>query len=80
LRSDEFITSFTLVFGTVNAGFTHVTQPQVFVTVNSNLPNGMEFANRVDIGGKYGSEWVIGNATAVTKIYAQPSRMPRTGF
>jgi len=80
LRSDEFITSYTLVFGTVNAGFTHVTQPQVFVTVNNNLPNGMEFANRVDVGGKYGSEWVIGNATVVTKIYAQPTRMPRTGF
>ena len=80
LRSDEFITSFTLVFGTVNAGFTHVTQPQVFATVNNNLPNGMEFANRVDVGGKYGSEWVIGNAAVVTKIYAQPTKMPRTGF
>jgi len=80
LRSDEFITSFTFVFGTVNAGFTSVTQPQVFYTVNQNLPNGMEFGNRIDVGGRTGSEWVISNATWVVRIFAQPTRMPRTGF
>jgi uncharacterized surface anchored protein len=80
LRNDEFITGFTLVFGTVRAGFTQVTQPQVFVRVLSNLPNGMEFANRVDVGGKYGGEWVIGNAVWVTKIWARPQQLPRTGF
>ena len=80
LRSDEYITSFTLVFGTVNAGFCQVTQPQISMTVNANLPNGMEFANKVDIGGKYNGEWVIGNSTWVTTIYAKPNQMPRTGY
>jgi hypothetical protein len=80
LANDEYVTSFTLVFGTVKAGFTKVTEPQVFVTVMTGLANGYEFANKADIGGKYGSEWVIGNTTWLTKIYAQPSKLPRTGY
>ena len=80
LANDEYITSFTLVFGTVRAGFCQVTAPQIFVTVNSTLPNGYEFANKADVGGKYNGEWVIGNSTWVTKVYAQPTKLPRTGY
>ena len=80
LRNDEYITSFTLMFGTVKAGFAEVEKPQIYVKVLGTLPNGYEFANKVDVGGKYGSEWVIGNSTWVTKIYAQPVKLPRTGY
>jgi hypothetical protein len=80
LAGDEYITSFSLVFGTVKAGFCQVEVPQVFVTVKTGLANGYEFANKADAGGKYGSEWVIGNSTWVTKIYAKPSKLPRTGY
>ena len=80
LRSDEFITSFTLVFGNVKAGFSQVETPQVYVTLLKNLPNGYEFGNKVDVGDKYGAEWVIGNSTWVTTIYAQPTKLPRTGY
>jgi uncharacterized repeat protein (TIGR01451 family) len=80
LRNDEYITSFTLIFGTVRAGFTKVTNPQVAVTVKKDLPNGYEFANKVDIGGKVGSEWVIGASTWVTKCFAPPTKLPRTGY
>jgi hypothetical protein len=80
LASNEYITSFTLVFGTVKAGFCQVTQPQVYMTVNQGLSNGFEFANKVDVGGKYGSEWVVGNATWVTKIFAPKVKLPRTGY
>ena len=31
LRSDEYVTSFTLVFGTVKAGFCKVTAPQIYM-------------------------------------------------
>lgn len=79
LRNDEFVTSFTLVFGTVKAGFSHVVQPQIFVNVLSTLPNGYQFSNKVDIGGKYGNEWVVGNSTANTKVYRKPEPLPRTG-
>jgi uncharacterized surface anchored protein len=78
--NDEYATSFTLVFGTVKAGFAQVLTPQVFVTVNKNLPNGYEFGNKADVGGKYNGEWVIGGSTWVTKTYAQPSKLPRTGY
>jgi len=80
LANDEYITSFTLVFGTVKAGFCQVTSPQIFVTVNSNLTNGYQFANKADVGGKYSGEWVIGNSTWVTTVYAQPQKLPRTGY
>jgi len=80
LRNDEFITSFTFVFGTVRAGFTQVEAPQVFVRVLPNLPNGYQFANRVDVGGKYGNEWVIGNSAWVTTIHRRLEPLPRTGW
>jgi hypothetical protein len=80
LANDEYVTSFTLVFGTVKAGFRQVTEPQVYVTVKTGLANGYEFGNKADVGGKYNGEWVIGNSTWVTKIYATPTKMPRTGY
>jgi hypothetical protein len=85
LANDEYVTSFSLVFGTVKAGFTLVQQPQIYVTVNKNLPNGYEFGNKADVGGKHNGEWVIGNSTWVTKVYAkpvnaQPVKLPRTGY
>jgi uncharacterized repeat protein (TIGR01451 family) len=80
LRSDEYITSFALMFGTVKAGFAEVEKPQIYVKVQMNLPNGYQFANKADVAGKYGSEWVAGNAKTVTEIYAQPVKLPRTGF
>ena len=80
LRNDEYVTSFTVVFGTVKAGFCKVTAPQVYMTVLKNLPNGYEFANKVDVGGKSGSEWVIGGSTWVSKIYAPGGKLPRTGY
>ena len=80
LRSDEFITSFTLVFGTVKAGFCQVEQPQIFVKILPGLQNGYQFANKCDVGGKYGTEWVVGNSTAVTSIFAASGKLPRTGY
>jgi uncharacterized repeat protein (TIGR01451 family) len=80
LSNDEYVTSFTLVFGTVKAGFCQVLAPQVFATVNKGLPNGYQFANKADVGGKYYSEWVIGATSWVTTVYAQPQKLPRTGY
>jgi len=81
LRSDEYITSFTFVFGTVKAGFSMVDTPQVYVRVLNGLPNGYVFANKADVGGKYGREWIIGNSVWSTEVYA-PNKgvLPRTGY
>ncbi|GHU60257.1 hypothetical protein AGMMS49975_29120 [Clostridia bacterium] len=40
LRSDGYVTSFTLVFGTAKEGFAQVETPQIYVKVFPNLPNG----------------------------------------
>ena len=82
LKNDEYITSFTFMFGTVKAGFSNVETPQVFVKVLPNLSNGYEFANRCDVGGKYAEtgEWVCSSSSWVTKIWAVPAKLPKTGF
>jgi hypothetical protein len=80
LESDEYITSFMCIFGTVKASFAQVSPPQIFVTVNKDLPNGYEFANKADVGGKYGSEWVVGNTTWVTTVFTPTTKLPRTGY
>jgi hypothetical protein len=80
LKNDEYVTSFTLLFGTVKAGFAQVEQPQIYVKVLSALANGFQFANKCDVAGKYGREWVAGNSTWLTKIYKKPEPLPRTGY
>jgi TQXA domain-containing protein len=82
LASDEYITRFSLLFGMVKAGFTLVEQPRIYVKVLPNLPNGYEFANKADCGGKYGSEWVVGNSVWRTGVYspAPQKKLPRTGY
>ena len=57
-----------------------VEQPQVYVDVLKTLPNGYVFANKADIGGKYQGEWVIGNTTWATTVYAKPVKLPKTGY
>jgi hypothetical protein len=80
LANDEYITSFSLLFGTVKAGFSQVTTPQIYVTVQPNLPNGYQFANKVDVAGRYLTEWVAGNAVWTSSVYAPPVKLPRTGY
>jgi uncharacterized repeat protein (TIGR01451 family) len=82
LKNDEFVTSVTFVFGTVKAGFSMVETPQIYVKVQNGLPNGYQFANKADAGGKYGREWVVGNSTTVCTLYnpTPPGKLPRTGY
>jgi len=86
LASNEFLVDFTVHFGQVPAGFREVEAPkvigQVLNTNQANLPNGMIFANRVDVGGRTGGEWVIGNSTWTTTIFrpTTPGRIPQSGF
>jgi uncharacterized repeat protein (TIGR01451 family) len=81
LKSDEFVTTFTLMFGTVKAGFSQVETPQIYVDVQKSLPNGYKFSNKCDAGGKdYNGEWVICSSTHTTEIYAQKKDLPKTGY
>ena len=80
LWNDEYVTSVTFIFGTVKAGFTQVEQPRIFVKTLMSLPNQYQFANKADVGGKYGNEWVVGNSTWLTTICKKPEKLPRTGY
>lgn len=82
LNSGEYITSFSLMFGTVQPGFTQVQEAKVYLTVkNTNLPNGYVFANKADVGGKYGEEWATSNATWTTTVYNPAAvKLPKTGW
>ena len=89
LAADEFIVEFIVHFGQVPAGFTSVERPRVYVDVlpahMAHLPNGMMFANRVDVGGRIidTDEWVIGGASTATTIFNpnnQPRRIPQSGW
>ncbi|MCL2840320.1 MAG: prealbumin-like fold domain-containing protein [Defluviitaleaceae bacterium] len=79
LASGEFVTEIMFQFGTVRAGFRNVENPRLEGTVLDGLPDGYEFANRIDIGGRTGSEWVIGNSVWTTRIFRPAGRHPRTG-
>jgi uncharacterized repeat protein (TIGR01451 family) len=80
LGADEFITSLTLIFGNVKAGFSLVEEPKVYMTVLSGLPNGYQFANKCDVGGVYSGEFVISGSTWLTSVYAKTGKLPKTGF
>ena len=62
-----------------------VERPRIFVDVLSDrqtlLPDGMMFANKVDVGGRVvgTDEWVIGNSTAATTIF-NPRKIPQSGW
>lgn len=82
LRSGESITSVSLMFGTVQPGFTQVLDAKVYMNIKRNgLPSNYQFANKADVGGKYGNEWATGNSTWVTSIYnPAKQRLPKTGW
>lgn len=52
-------------------------------TEQAFLPDGMMFANKVDIGGRIvgTEEWVIGNSTVASTIFnPTPRRIPQSGW
>ena len=82
LAANEFVTEVMFVFGRVPAGFRQVEAPQIFCMVLQGLPNEYRFANRTDVGGLWGRQWIMANDRWVTSVYsmAAPPRLPRTGF
>jgi len=89
LGANEFIVDITLFFGQVPAGFSSVERPRIYVDVlpqgHTFLPDGMMFANKVDVGGRIPGteEWVISNDTTATTIFnpnRPPERFPQSGW
>ena len=81
LASNEYVTDFMFVFGTVKAGFAQVDAPYIFCWTNSWLNNGYQFANRTDVGGLHDGQWIMATDRWVTTIYkAGVPKLPKTGY
>ena len=82
MKSDEYITTVTFMFGTVKPGFANVETPQIFVKVLPNLQNGLEFSNKADVGGRYNGAFIISNSTTLTTVYnpQKKQQLPKTGY
>jgi len=81
LQSHEHVTEVMFSFGTVRAGFRNVENPRIEGTVREGLQNGYLFVNRVDVGGRTGDEWVVGNSVWQTRVFAPVyGQLPRTGW
>lgn len=81
LASNEYVTDFMFVFGTVKARFAQVDAPYIFCQTNSWLNNGYQFANRTDVGGLHGGQWIMATDRWVTTVYkAGVPSLPKTGY
>lgn len=81
LASNEYVTDFMFVFGTVKAGFAQVDAPYIFCQTNSWLNNGYQFANRADVGGLHDGQWIMATDRWVTTIYkVGVPQLPKTGY
>ena len=81
LASNEYVTDFIFVFGTVKAGFAQVDAPYILCWTNSWLNNGYQFANRTDVGGLHGGQWIMATDRWVTTVYKPGvTTLPKTGY
>ena len=49
-------------------------------TVVSWAKGGSQFVNQADVGGVYNGQWIMATTRWVTKVYAPPTTLPRTGY
>ena len=81
LASNEYVTDFMFVFGTVKAGFAQVDAPYIFCWTNSWLKDGYQFANRTDVGGLHSGQWIMATDRWVTTVYKPGvTKLPKTGY
>ena len=82
LASNEYITEFMFVFGTVPAGFTQLQTPYVYYDVLPGLSHEYRFTNKTDVGGMWRSQWIMANDRWVTIVYNKNTAptLPRTGY
>lgn len=80
LASNEYVTEMMFVFGVVPANFRQVEAPKIDCTVVSWAKGGSQFVNQADVGGVYNGQWIMATTRWVTKVYAPPTTLPRTGY
>jgi len=82
LASNEYVTEFMFIFGTVPSGFAQVEAPEVYCNTLSWLAHEYRFTNKCDVGGLYGQQWIMANDRFVTVVYnnQNPPTLPKTGY
>jgi len=82
LASNECVTEFMFVFGTVPSGFSQVEAPYIFCETVSWLAHEYRFTNKTDVGGLWQGQWIMANDRWVTVIYNKPTpqKLPKTGY
>ena len=82
LASNEYVTEFMFVFGSVPAGFSQVEAPAVYCNTLPWLDHEYRFTNKADAGGLYGQQWIMANDRFVTIVYNRqnPPTLPQTGY
>ena len=82
LASNEYVTEVMFSFGTVKAGFAQVEAPHIYCKALSNLKNNSSFVNQADVGGLWGTRWIMATDRWVTTVYStQPApKLPKTGY
>ena len=82
LASNEYVTEVMFSFGTVKAGFAQVEAPHIYCKALSNLANNTSFVNQADVGGLWGTRWIMATDRWVTTVYStQPApKLPKTGY
>jgi len=82
LASNEYVTEVMFSFGTVKAGFAQVEAPHIYCKALSNLANNTSFVNQADVGGLWGTRWIMSTDRWVTTVYStQPApKLPKTGY
>ena len=80
LASNEYVTAFMVSFGVVPANFRQVEAPRIYCSVLPQLTGGTQFVNQADVGGVYGSQWIMATSRWVTRVYKPSEPLPRTGY
>lgn len=80
LVSNEYVTAFMVSFGVVPANFRQVEAPRIYCSVLPQLTGGTQFVNQADVGGVYGSQWIMATSRWVTRVYKPSEPLPRTGY
>ena len=80
LASNEYVTEVMFVFGVVPSNFRQVETPMIDCSVVSWAKGGSQFVNQADVGGVYDGQWIMATSRWVTKVYAPPKPLPRTGY
>lgn len=81
LASNEYVTEYMFVFGTVKSGFAQVDAPYIFCKVNSWLTGDYQFTNKTDVGGLWNGQWIMAADRWVTTVYGKTTTtLPKTGY